>query len=276
MALSRDALLAEIRRALQTADPDRADALLQELEYATGRDTRPVVSPVEFAGANPRDPYALIQRILAAVNRVEERLPWGRRVHWHARVTAIADTTVELLGVESEPVTKQARALALAAQFGAAFEPDLTLLREGPPGTDPSAGFFDSLRKLADGDLMLLHEVHGHVMGIFVPAAATAALPPAPARFSIVPRITPALQACFPDRAQAMLDRVWEIMIVPPPRARAIRRDGNTPGRSARELALQLVELLNAVENEQPEDLRCAWSAGPTAGGGIEMRAALV
>lgn len=271
--LSRDVLLAEIGRALQTAAPESADALLQELEYATGRDTRPVLSEVDRSDDAARDPYALIQRILAAANRVEQRLPWGPRVHWHARVTAIADTTVEVLGIESEPVTKQARALGLAAQFGAAFEPELAALRDGPAVVEAPDGFFVRLRMLAPDDLMLLHEVHGHVMGIFVPSAATAPLPPAPLRFFVLPKIAPALRACFPGRAQALLDRVWELLSAAPPRARAVRHDGGAPGRSGRELALQIVELMNAVEAEQPEAIRCTWAAGPTAGGGIELRA---
>lgn len=254
-------VLAEIRRALEIAAPERAVSLQQEMEYATGRDTRPVVSAVE-TGDGARDPYALIQRILAAANRVEERLPWGRRVHWHARVTAIADTTVEVLGIESEPVTKQARALGLAAQFGAAFEPELALLRDGPAPQEAPDGFFVRLRMLAPDDLMLLHEVHGHVMGIFVPAAATAPLPPAPVRFGVIPKIASALHACFPDRAQALLDKTWEILAKAPPRARAVRHDGGTPGRSARELALQIVELMNAVEPSSP---RRSASPGPPA-----------
>lgn len=266
-AATRDALLADVGRALRTALPERAEQLLQELEYATGKDTRPVV---EVAGMHAAE-TEILGAILAAANRVEARLPWGRRVTWLARVTPIVDTTVVLLGVEAEPVDERTHAAVLASFFASAFAPEMAALAKGGLEVQLPEWFFSRLRKLTQGgDVDTL--VTTNVVGLIAPGVSASALPPAPARFSIVPLIAPALRECFPARAEAILDGIWGLLVVAVPRAKAIRHDGGAPGRTPRELALQMVDLMNAVEAEQPEPIRAAWSAAPAAGGAVEIR----
>ena len=296
--MTRDALLADAGRALRQVRPDDADALLQELEYALGRDSRAVVARTEAYPAQP-GVSGMLPAMLAAVNEIEPRLAFGRRVTWRARLTPVADTTVVLLGVEAEPCGDRERAASLAAAFAASFAPELAAMRlagPGPAARVPAAPparagaappasaewmppwFFARLGRLASGDLGAL--VLSHVISIIAPPFNLAAqaglvptLPAAPARFHVLPEVAPALRACFPDRGEALVDEIWAMLAAPVPRARAVRHDGGAPGETPRELALQLVELLDAVEAEQPEGLRASWSAAPAPGGGVELRA---
>lgn len=272
MTLSRDALLAEIGRALRQARPDRADGLLQELEYATGRDPRLIVERTDPLSRFAPEQH-LLGAILAAANRVEARLPWARRVTWRARLTPIVDTTIVVLGIEAEPIAESARASVLASCFAAAFAPEIAVLASGDPSTAIPDWFFPRIRKLAP-TRELESEVTMAVTARIAPAAGEA--PPlslAPPRFGMVAELAPPLRECFPDRAEGLLDDVWELLTVAPPRAKAVRHDGGSPGRTPRELALQVVDLMNAVEAEQPEGLRAQWSAAPAPSDAVDVRA---
>ena len=274
MAQSRDVLLAEIGRALRQVRPDRAEGLLQELEYATGRDPRPIAErtdPLPQRTAEDR----MLAAILAAANRIEARLPWGRRVTWHVRVTPIVDTTLYVLGIEAEPIDERARAAVLASFYAAAFALEIQALATGGPSSSVPDWFFPRMRKLTPAR-ELEADIIMHVTTLIAPGSrgpGEGPLPAAPARFRLLTEIAPAVRECFPGRAESLIEDVWEILAAPLPRARAVRHDGGVPGQTPRELALQIVDLMNAVEAEQPEVLRTHWSAAPAPADAIEMRA---
>lgn len=272
MALSRDSLLAEVGRALRQVRADRAESLLQEMEYATGRDPRPVVERTDALPLSTPE-SRMLAAILAAANGVEARLPWGRRVTWHVRVTPIVDTTVAVLGIEAEPIADSTRAMVLASCFAAAFAPEISVLATGDPATAIPDWFFPRIRKLAP-TRELESELTMAVTALIVPGQNESQLPPAPSRFSLMPELGPPLRECFPDRAEAMLDEVWELLAAGAPRAKAVRHDGGEPGRTPRQLALQVIDLMNAVEAEQPEGLRAHWSAMPAPGDAVDVRGA--
>lgn len=273
----RDALLAEVGRALRSVRPERAEALLQQLEYATGRDTRTVSDRTAPLSGQEREDV-MLAALLVSANRVEALLPWGRRVTWHVRVTPVVDTTVMLLGVEAEPIDERTQAAVLAGCFASAFAPELGSLARGELGEAKVPDwFFPRLRVMAP-TREVQSQLTVNVVSVIAPppGSSGAILPPAPARFGVIAEIAAPLRECFPGRAEAILDELWALVARPVPRAKAVRHDGGPPGSTPRQLALELVALMNAVELEQPEAIRVQWSAAPAPAHAIDFRAAAV
>ena len=272
--IPRDALLADVRRAVANTHPDGADALVQAIEYLTSTDPRPRVARTAPLPARVRT-WVPVEAVLNAVNDVECADPRGPRLFWQAGTSQVVDAGLTMFSLRADPVNVATRSLWRAEAVRIAFPEDVPHLfgRESanaPPMPPRAAALLQRMSSWSADEPI---DPAAVLLGLFDEGRRAAQRGwSGSAAWQAFREVTASLREAFSARAEAMIDALWLLATArtaEPARADATASDiGSTP----RELALQMTALLNEAERWQPDAIRRTWSAAPGPGGAVEIR----
>ena len=272
-APSRDALLADVRRAVAMTHPDGADALVQEMEYLTGVDPRPRAARTQPLPARVKT-WVPVEAVLNAINDAECADPRGPRLFWQAGTSQVVDAGLTLFSLRADPVSVATRSRWRAEAIRRAFHDEVPLAFRGEPGSGlhllrriGAATFVPGTSEESIDPAVVLSDLGGDAM--IAPAGWAGG-----AAWYAFDEVAKSLREAFASRADVLVEALWSLATVPQPMAARADATAGDIGATPRELALQMTALLNEAERWQPDAIRRTWSASPGPGGTVEIRSA--